>query len=714
MKLQIIYSVLLFVLYQTIFSFSDFSMNTAAYGLFFILLLFYYLTDNLQFTRKPKYHSIFVNTLIFVIFLFFYKNIEIFTIFLVFSIFQMLIYRVFKKISFRKDERYTPQIINKRNSVKFLIDSGSIVLGMVLSFMLKYDFEWYERIKKEYIITYLGVFLIGYIYKRMSEKSWSYTNILDVLNLLVLNGITGAVFTIFMYINKDHSYPVSTLIITLILSVSFQLLGRYFFRLKRYYRNHHKMIGDTKRTLIYGAGEAGVVLAREFMTNPKFPYEIIGFIDDDSKKIGTEIYNIRVLGNKDSLELIIKNERIEELLLALPSVQSKEIREIVEKVQEIGDVNIKTVPSISEILDSKSLATQLRNIRIEDLLGRDEIVINDGSIRGLIEGRGIFVTGGAGSIGSELARQIAKFNPKQLVAIDVNENDLYFLELELKRRYPNLDFVSEICNIREKEKLEFLFDKYRPNVVFHAAAHKHVPLMEHNPEEAIKNNIFGTKKVAECADKYGVERMVLISTDKAVNPTNLMGASKRACELVIEHMNAIAKNTKFMAVRFGNVLGSNGSVIPIFKKLLEEGKNLTLTHKDITRYFMTIPEAAQLVIEAGAIGNGGEIFILDMGKPVKIYDLAKTMIKLSNADVGIDIIGLRPGEKLYEELLYDVNSAIKTENKKIFITKIEDGNSVEITEFFEKLEECTHNPSIEHIKEVMKELVVSYKEVKYN
>ena len=237
--------------------------------------------------------------------------------------------------------------------------------------------------------------------------------------------------------------------------------------------------------------------------------------------------------------------------------------------------------------------------------------------------------------------------------------------------------------------------------------------MEHNPEEAIKNNIFGTKKVAECADKYGVERMVLISTDKAVNPTNLMGASKRACELVIEHMNRVSKNTKYMAVRFGNVLGSNGSVIPIFKKLISERKNLTVTHKDITRYFMTISEAAQLVIEAGAIGKGGEIFILDMGKPVKIYDLAMSMIKLSNANVGIDIVGLRPGEKLYEELLYDVNSAIKTENKKIFITKIEDG-AVDITEYFDKLEECIKNPDTEEIKKIMKELVISYKEVSYN
>ncbi len=588
----------------------------------------------------------------------------------------------------------------------------------------------------------------------MSEKSWSYTNILDVLNILILNLGTAVVFTIFMYISNNYSFPDTTLVMVLILSVSMQLLGRYIFRLKRYYGRPHKNVKEIKRTLIYGAGEAGAILARESMTNPYFPYEIVGFIDDDEKKIGSEIYNIKVLGNKDSLEMIIKNEKIEEVLLALPSIHSLDIRRIVERIQKLDGVKIKTVPSISEILDNESLASQIsihsldirriveriqkldgvkiktvpsiseildneslasqiRDVRIEDLLGRDEIVINDGSIRGLIEGKVIFVTGGAGSIGSELTRQIAKFNPKKLITLDVNENDTYFLALELKRKYPNLDLVSEICNIREKNKLEFLFNKYRPNVVFHAAAHKHVPLMEHNPEEAIKNNIFGTKKVAECADKYGVERMVLISTDKAVNPTNLMGASKRACELVIEHMNKVSKNTKFMAVRFGNVLGSNGSVIPIFKKLISEGKNLTVTHKDITRYFMTIPEAAQLVIEAGAIGKGGEIFILDMGKPVKIYDLAMSMIKLSNANVGIDIVGLRPGEKLFEELLYDVNSAIKTDNKKIFITKIEDG-AVDITEYFDKLEQCIKNPNIEEIKKIMKQLVVSYKEVKYN
>ena len=711
-KLAFIYMVLLFIVYQIMFKITGFSVNTAVYGLFAVLIFFYYSTDNLQFNKKSKQNPIFINIIIFMIFLFFYKNISIFTVFLVFSVWQMILYRIFKKLSYGKDNRYTPKFFNERNIVKFVIDSLSVVAGIVMAFMLKFSFGWQNYLKIEYVITYLGIFLVGYVYKNMSEKSWSYTNILDVLNILILNLGTAVVFTVFMYISNTYSFPDTTLVMVLILSVSMQLLGRYAFRLKRYYGRPHKNIKDIKRTLIYGAGEAGAILARESMTNPYFPYELVGFIDDDEKKIGSEMYNIKVLGNKDSLEMIIKNEKIENVLLALPSIHSLDIRRIVERIQKLDGVKIKTVPSISEILDNESLASQIRDVRIEDLLGRDEIVINDGSIRGLIEGKVIFVTGGAGSIGSELARQIAKFNPKKLVTLDVNENDTYFLALELKRKYPNLDLVSEICNIREKDKLEFLFNKYKPNVVFHAAAHKHVPLMEHNPEEAIKNNIFGTKKVAECADKYGVERMVLISTDKAVNPTNLMGASKRACELVIEHMNKVSKNTKFMAVRFGNVLGSNGSVIPIFKKLISEGKNLTVTHKDITRYFMTIPEAAQLVIEAGAIGKGGEIFILDMGKPVKIYDLAMSMIKLSNANVGIDIVGLRPGEKLFEELLYDVNSAIKTDNKKIFITKIEDG-AVDITEYFDKLEECIKNPNIDEIKKVMKQLVVSYKEVKY-
>ncbi|MDU1912150.1 nucleoside-diphosphate sugar epimerase/dehydratase [Fusobacterium sp.] len=707
----ITYIVLLFIVYEMMLRITGFSINTAVYGLFAILVFFYSVTGNLSFREEEvNYNTVFINSFIFGIFFMFYKTLTIFIVFIVFSLFQLFIYRLIMKFK-EKNKNGTPRIINERSLIKFGIDSLGIILGMIGAFMSRYGLAWENKLESEYIFTYLGIFLIGYFYTRMNDRSWSYTNILDVLNLIFLNSISTIVFLVIIY-TRIIDYPVSTVLVSLILSISFQLFCRYLFRLKRFYRSKNKGLIPEERVLVYGAGEAGAILAQESMTNPIFPYHIVGFLDDDPKKKDTYIYNIKVLGNKENLEEVIKKEKVSEVLLALPSLHSSEMRNIVDRIKSVGNVEIKTVPTIAEILENRELASQLRKVKIEDLLGRDEIVINDGNIRNLIEGKVIFVTGGAGSIGSELSRQIARYSPKQLINIDINENSIYFLELEMKRRYPNLELISEICNVREKEKLEILFKKYRPNIVFHAAAHKHVPLMEHNPEEAIKNNIFGTKNVAECADKYRAEKMVLISTDKAVNPTNIMGASKRACELVIQHMNKISKNTKYMAVRFGNVLGSNGSVIPIFRKLLEEGKNLTLTHKDITRYFMTIPEAAQLVIEAGSLGNGGEIFILDMGKPVKIYDLAQTMIKLSNSDVEIDVVGLRPGEKLFEELLYDVNSAIKTENKKIFITKIEDGE-VDITQFFESLWRAGQHADVDEIKNIMKKLVVSYKEITY-
>ena len=708
----ITYIILLFIVYEMMLRITGFSINTAVYGLFAILVFFYSITGNLSFSEEEvNYNTVFINSFIFGIFFMFYKTLTIFTVFIVFSLFQLFIYRLIMKFK-EKNKNGTPRIINERSLIKFCIDSLGIILGMIGAFMSRYGLAWEEKLESEYIFTYLGIFLIGYFYTRMNDKSWSYTNILDVLNLICLNSISTIVFLVIIYARIIDNYPVFTVLVSLILSISFQLFCRYLFRLKRFYRSKNRELIPEERVLVYGAGEAGAILAQESMTNPIFPYHIVGFLDDDPKKKDTYIYNIKVLGNRENLEEVIKKEKVSEVLLALPSLHSSDMRNIVDRIKSVGNVEIKTVPTIAEILENRELASQLRKVKIEDLLGRDEIIINDGNIRNLIEGKVIFVTGGAGSIGSELSRQIAKYSPKQLINIDINENSIYFLELEMKRRYPNLELISEICNVREKEKLEILFKRYRPNIVFHAAAHKYVPLMEHNPEEAVKNNIFGTKNVAECADKYRVEKMVLISTDKAVNPTNVMGASKRACELVIQHMNKISKNTKYMAVRFGNVLGSNGSVIPIFRKLLEEGKNLTLTHKDITRYFMTIPEAAQLVIEAGSLGKGGEIFILDMGKPVKIYDLAQTMIKLSNSNVGIDVVGLRPGEKLFEELLYDINSAIKTENKKIFITKIEDGE-VDITQFFESLWKAGQHADVDEIKSIMKKLVVSYKEVSY-
>lgn len=596
---------------------------------------------------------------------------------------------------------------NRRNLVKLSLDILSICLGVVGALLVRFDKLWETHYDFNYILVYGLIFLGIYFYRKEPIKSWSFTNSVDVLNIIGNNLLAFLGSATFFALTK-HSFARTVIVMTFIFSVLFQLFFRFIFRLNKSYRGiFHSKIKKSP-VLIYGAGEGGVALIRESIINSNFPYKIVGLLDDDKRKHSTYINGIKVLGDFNHLPLLLEENNIESIIIAIPTVKRDKIKEIVHEVKRHGDINIKILPGINELLLEGELSNQIRDVNIEDLLGREQIQINGDNIRELIENKTIFVTGGAGSIGSELSRQIAKYKPKKLINIDVNENAIYFLELELKSNFHDLEIVSEICNIREKDKVELLFSKYRPNIVFHAAAHKHVPLMEHNPEEAIKNNIFGTKNVVDSADKYDVERFVLISTDKAVNPTNVMGATKRGCELVVEHKNKVSK-TKYMAVRFGNVLGSNGSVIPIFKNLIGQGKNLTLTHPDITRYFMTIPEAAQLVIEAGTIGEGGEVFILDMGEPVKIMELAKTMIKLSNADVGIDIVGLRPGEKLYEELLYDVNAAEKTSNKKIFITKIDEGE-VNLEEHLMALGEAVKIPIKEELKELMKRFIISYHE----
>ncbi|MGL4865853.1 MAG: polysaccharide biosynthesis protein [Cetobacterium sp.] len=596
---------------------------------------------------------------------------------------------------------------NRRNIVKLVIDLGTVFIGIFLGLLVRFEGSWKNNIESSYFIVYGIAFLCFYLIRKNSMKSWSYTNSLDVLNLTFTNFVALMITLAYYAVSREH-YSRTVVFVGFLLVTVLQLLWRFFFRLNRSYRVIFGKNSPRPNTLVYGAGEAGVALLRDGLTNPNYPYHISAIIDDDRRKRGTYINGVKVYGDFYDLETVIKEQSIETVIVAIPTIKRERIKEIIDLTKHCNSVKVKILPGLDEILQDENIANQVRDVSIEDLLGREQILVNGENIKEIIENKTVFVTGGAGSIGSELARQIARYNPKKLVTIDVNENDLYFLELELKRTFKNLDLQSEICNIREQDKVELLFDRYKPNIVFHAAAHKHVPLMEHNPEEAIKNNIFGTKKVAEMAIKYDVDRFVLISTDKAVNPTNVMGATKRACEIVVETMNKKGK-TKFMAVRFGNVLGSNGSVIPIFKKLISEGKNLTLTHPNITRYFMTIPEAAQLVIKAGSLGKGGELFILDMGEPVKIIDLARTMIKLSNANIDIEIVGLRPGEKLYEELLYDVNAAQKTENNKIFITHI-DETDVNLEEHLETLAKAVKNPQKEELKNLMKKFVVTYKE----
>lgn len=465
-----------------------------------------------------------------------------------------------------------------------------------------------------------------------------------------------------------------------------------------------------KKIIIIGAGFAGKHIVEDIVNN-HLDYEIFCILDQDPLKLGKEYKGIKIIDTPNNLSNYLKKENKIEMVIIGTTIMQKEELEKITKLCVKKSVEVKTLPTFSELITSKPFIEQIKEVDITELLGREVIVYNNENLYNYLIKKDVLITGAAGSIGSEIVRQIIKFNINKLILIDLNENDLYFLELFIKQNYSNIKYEIEIANIREKDKMEYLFKKYKPQIVFHAAAHKHVPLMEKNPEEAIKNNVFGTKNLIELADKYKSERFILISTDKAVNPTNVMGATKRLAEMLICEKNKQSE-TKFMAVRFGNVLGSNGSVIPIFKNLIKERKNLTITHKEITRYFMTIPEASQLVIQAGSLGVGGEVFVLDMGKPVKIIDLAKKMIQLSglklDKDIAIDIIGLRPGEKLYEELLYDVKKCYKTEAEKIFIAKLENN----IPNLKLRLEELNQISSFNNRKDIvkkLKEIVVTYK-----
>ena len=595
-----------------------------------------------------------------------------------------------------------------RKLVKFLIDIFLLNISLVISIFLKYD-QLQLTDKNINILVYFNLsFCIIYFILKIYNNSWRFSGISEYMSLVALSTSTtilSYIFRIFFNLDtKSSLYFETWIIFTFLLIVSRFLM--FLTRMKGITRSD----ANSENVLIYGAGEAGVLLVKESRINPNFSYRIVGFLDDNPNKKGGKVYGLKVLGGLEDVEKIIEKNDVSKIIISMPSVEQSKISNILKELNKLKDISVKILPNVDNLIEEGNLSTQLRNIKLEDLLGREEIKINTKEVFGFIQDKIVFVTGGGGSIGSELINQIAKYNPKKIINIEINENASYLMELELKRKYPYLDYKTEIASVRDLDKLDMLFNKYKPEILFHAAAHKHVPLMENNPEEAIKNNIFGTKNVAECCLKYKLESVVLISTDKAVNPTNVMGATKRVCEMIFQKYSEKDSNTKFMAVRFGNVLGSNGSVIPIFSKLIEEGKNLTLTHKDIIRYFMTIPEAAQLVIEAATIGKGGEILILDMGEPVKIYDLAKNMIKLSGSNVGIDIVGLRPGEKLFEELLYDINSSEKTQNNKIFITNMENEKvQVNIDEYYTILKDLIKNNDTVGMRRALADIIGTFK-----
>lgn len=501
-----------------------------------------------------------------------------------------------------------------------------------------------------------------------------------------------------------HVYVVILLLEFMYLVVSRYVIADFLTRI--YHKKERQKI--VKRTLVVGAGDAGVMIYKE-LSRPEFGTKVVAFLDDSKDKIGTYIEGVKVYGPVSEINKFISDLAIDEVIIAMPSVGMNKLKEVTNLIN-YHDVSVKILPDKTKLLQS-SLSSTIRNVEIADLLGREQINLDKSKLAEFIGGKTILVTGGGGSIGSEIVRQVLEYNPKQVIIFDIYENTAYELKTELDFKYRSYDnkpnYLVLIGSVRDENRLEEVFKAYKPNIIFHAAAHKHVPLMEDSPFEAIKNNIKGTYNVAKMADKYKAEKMVLISTDKAVRPTNVMGASKRFCEMVVEAWNAKSKNTNYSMVRFGNVLGSHGSVIPLFESQIRSGGPVTVTSEEITRFFMTIPEACGLVIESGAYAAGGEKFILDMGQPVKIIDLAKNMIKLSGLELGKDIdikiTGLRPGEKLYEELLLKTANATKTQNEKIYVEYSKNPFDLEkIDEIINHLVEIGHNNSqvLEYLKEL--------------
>ncbi len=540
---------------------------------------------------------------------------------------------------------------------------------------------------------------------------WVYSGTKDYLTLS-LSCMAASLLHLLLYtvaVNQgDEKTEFLSVVLLSACVVASRMAVRAAYRLSS--ERAHSGNTDEKRLLIVGAGESATIMLRDMTNNDNLNYYVVGFVDDDPHKRHARINGIYVLGDRNDIVKICRKHKVDEILISIPSAAAKDRREIIEICNETPCA-VKILPSIDQAIRGGRLHQSVRKVQIEDLLERDPIKLDNKKISDYIAGKVVLVTGGGGSIGSELCRQIMKFSPTRLIVFDIYENNAYDLQMELNRKYPDHKPEVVIGSVRDKKRLEEVFNEYRPSIVFHAAAHKHVPLMEDSPGEAVKNNVFGTLNVAQCADRFGVKRFVMISTDKAVNPTNVMGATKRVCEMLVQGMQNNSK-TQFAIVRFGNVLGSNGSVIPLFKKQIEQGGPVTVTDPRITRFFMTIPEAAQLVLQAAGYAKGGEIFVLDMGEPVKIYDLAKNLIRLSGyrpeIDIPIEFCGLRPGEKLYEELLMNEEGLTKTTHEKIFIGKPLEFEREELHQMLEKLRVVAESDDVEYIKCELEKVVPTY------
>ena len=597
----------------------------------------------------------------------------------------------------------------------FIVDMLTVVLDSYLAIILRFKLDniWvpeeYMSSVEHYMIINVITTVIIFLLLNLYNRVWSYASLYEML-LIVCAAMLSTAFQAFgfslLYLPIPRSYYFFYFIL---LSIT-TLITRFSYRILHTMQNGiKKSAKHSRNTIVIGAGEAGNMIIKELKSSKYLNQKVVCVIDDNPFKKGKYIHGIRIVGGRDMIQEAAKKYDAEEIILAIPSAGNKATRDIL-RICNLTDCKLKILPGMYQLINDEVGVSNLREVSIEDLLGRDTINIDMESVGQYVSNKRVLVTGGGGSIGSELCRQIAAHNPKLLIIFDIYENNAYEIQQELIRKYPNLKLEVLIGSVRNTSRIESVMEYYRPDVVFHAAAHKHVPLMEDSPNEAIKNNVFGTYKTARAADKYGVKKFVLISTDKAVNPTNIMGASKRMCEMIVQTFSKYSR-TEYVIVRFGNVLGSNGSVIPLFKKQMEAGGPVTVTHPDIIRYFMTIPEAVSLVLQAGAYAHGGEIFVLDMGEPVKIADLAKNLIRLSGYTLGVNMeikyTGLRPGEKLYEELLTKEEGLQKTANDLIFIGKPLEFDEVHFLSQLRELEKAAMEESPD-IKEIVAGIISTY------
>ena len=586
-----------------------------------------------------------------------------------------------------------------RRLLLVIIDIISVIFAGFFALATRFEFVVWDIPKEHWqsLVHYMPAFvvisLMMFFLFRLYSSLWEYAGLEEVFNIIWACVVAGVVQLGVVLITKGL-LPRSYYIISIVYQMIFISGTRFLYRYTRMrLQNRNFAWKNKKRIMLIGAGEAGSSLLVEMENSKYLNDKVCCVIDDDKEKFGRYIRGVKVVGNRYSIKQNVQKYKIDQIIIAMPSASKTDMSMILDICKET-ECELKTLPGMFQLINGEVNVSKLRPVSIEDLLGREEVRVNLDDIMDYVSDKVVMVTGGGGSIGSEICRQIAKYNPKRLVIFDIYENNAYEIQQELKRNCPELKLSTLIGSVRDENRLDSVFEKYRPQIVYHAAAHKHVPLMEKSPNEAVKNNVLGTFKLVQMADKWGVERFVQISTDKAVNPTNIMGASKRICEMIIQSFDRVS-DTEFVAVRFGNVLGSNGSVIPLFKKQIENGGPVTVTHENMIRYFMTIPEAVSLVLQAGAYAEGGEIFVLDMGEPVRIMDLAKNMIRLSGLtlgrDIEIKITGLRPGEKLFEELLMDEEGMKATPNKQIFIGRPIEVNEAELYRALEVMEQAAKN-----------------------